>query len=294
MEQSIRVDLNHLQTFYWVARSGSFTEAARLLQLPKSTVSRQVAALEARLDLRLVQRTTRKVILTEIGSAYLEHCARVMAEAEEAERAATAYSAEPRGLLRIGVPVTFARSFLTPLLPGFCRSYPFLRLDLVLGSTTLDPVEARLDVVLRVGPLADSSLTVRHLGSMTQALFAGPGYPSLPQHPSELTRHRVFAISRSARGATWTLRRGPETCEIRVEPEVAVADPVICHSLVQAGLGIAALPVFLTRTDPTLRPVLADWSFPAIDFSAVYPSKRGSAPKLRVFLEYLAAHLQLS
>lgn len=298
MEQSFRADLNHLHSFYWVGKLSSFTAAARVLGLPKSTVSRQIASLEQRLATRLVERTTRRLALTEIGQRFLAHCERVMAEAEEAERAVTAYTAEPRGLLRVGVPVTFARSFLTPLLPGFCREYPAVQLDLVFRGARVDPVESLLDVIIHIGRLDDSSYVVRRIGRMRQDLFASRIYAKkhgLPDTPAALATHAAITISRSPRGSNWPLT-GPrgEKQTIRVEPRVSVADPVIAHNLVEAGVGIAMLPSFLTRGRKTLVRVLPEWSLADVEFLALYPSRQLTAPKLRVFLDYLERHLRIA
>jgi DNA-binding transcriptional LysR family regulator len=296
-QQSNRFDLNQVATFYWVARGGSFTAGAKALAMPKSSVSRQVAALETRLGVRLLNRTTRKLALTEIGRLYFAHCERVMAEAEQAEQTVTAYTAEARGLLRVGVPVTFARSFLAPLLPGFCRMYPEVKLDLVLRGGRLDPMEALLDVAIHVGRLQDSSYTVRRIGSMGQALYASAAYASshpLPATLQDLARHSIVAVGRSPRGSRWVLE-GPGTPkqEVWTDPRMAVADPVIACQMVESGFGIALLPSFLTRDRPSLVPVLPEWKAPDVEFFALYAPRPLVAPKVRVFLDYLQTHLAL-
>jgi DNA-binding transcriptional LysR family regulator len=294
MEQSSRTDFNHMQTFYWVAKTSGFTAAAKVLGLPKSTVSRQIGLLESRLGTRLLERTTRRIALTEIGQLYLVHCERLMADAEEAERAVSAFTAEPRGLLRVGVPVTFARSFLAPILPAFCRKYPQLKLELVLGGGRLDPVESLLDVVIHVGRLEDSSYTVRKLGSMPQHLYASREYLKKlghPQAPAGLANLSVIMINRSPRGTRWKLRRQQETQEVKLDPRLAVADPVIAFQLAEAGLGVAMLPEFLASTSKKLERVLADWSPAPVDFFALYPARQLTSPKVRVFLEELARNL---
>lgn len=296
MEQSSRADLNHLLTFYWVARSESFTAAARALQLPKSSVSRQIVALEQRLGTRLLERTTRRLSLTEIGRTYLVYCERVIAEAEEAERAVTAYTAEPRGLLRVGVPVTFARSFLAPLLPAFCRKYPQIRLDLVLRGGRLDPLQMQLDVVIHVGRLEDSSYVVRKLGSMQQGLFASKEYLQrypTPQSPDDLRQHSMIAVSRTPAGSRLRLRHSQgDEVDLRLEPRLAAGDPVVAYTLAKGGLGIAMLPSFLSNSDTELVPVLPDWHPAPVEFFALYPARQLTSPKLRVFLSELETNLR--
>lgn len=296
MEQSRRVDFNHLQTFYWVAKSGGFSAAAKVLGVPKSTVSRHITSLEGRLGARLLERTTRRNALTELGQLYLAHCERVMADAEEAERAVSAYTGEARGLLRVGVPVTFARAFLVPLLPGFCRKYPELQLELVLGGGRLDPVQAVLDVVIHVGRLEDSSYVVRKLGSTPQYLYASREYLrkfGTPETVAELAGHAVLLTSRSSRGSRWRLQdEEGKWEEVKLEPRLAVADPVILYQLTQEGLGVAMLPEFLAARSKKLERVLPEWRPAAVEFFALYPARRLTAPKLRVFLEELEKELR--
>ena len=296
MEQSNRIDFNHMQTFYWVARSSGFTAAAKVLGLPKSTVSRHIGLLEARLRTRLLERTTRRIALTEIGQLYLAHCERVMADAEEAERAVTAYTAEPRGLLRVGAPVTFARSFLAPILPGFCHKYPELKLELVLGGGRLDPVESLLDVIIHVGRLQDSSYVVRKLGSTPQCLYASREYlrkHGSPGVPADLAGHSLIMISRSPKGVRWKLHQQTSGAvqEVKLDPRLAVADPVIAYQLADAGLGVAMLPEFLASRSKKLERVLPEWSPPDVEFFALYAARQSVAPKLRVFLEELESNL---
>ncbi|MBL8216493.1 MAG: LysR family transcriptional regulator [Bryobacterales bacterium] len=296
MEQSVISDWNHLRAFFWVARSASFTTAARTLGIPKSTLSRQIQALEQSLHTRLLQRTTRRIALTEIGSTFFAHCERVMAEMQDAERAVRAYTAEPGGLLRVGVPVTFARSFLAPLLPAFCHKYPGIRLDLVLRGGRLDPLEMMLDVVIHVGRLADSSYVVRKLGSMPQSLHASKAYLAqhpTPSRPEDLSTHSMVAFSRSPAGSRLRLfaKDGTEKI-VPLDPRLVAGDPVVAHTLVAGGLGIAVLPAFITRHDSRLVPVLPDWQPAPVEFFALYPARSLPAPKLRVFLEELEQMLR--
>lgn len=297
MEQSSRVDLNQMRTFVWIARSGSFTRAAKTLAMPKSTVSQQLRALEAHLGTRLMQRTTRRLALTEAGKLFFSRCERMMGEAEDAERAVTHYRTAPRGLLRIGVPVTFARTFLAPLLPGFCRKYPEVRIELVIPGR-LDPVENLLDVVIRVGRIEDSSYALKKLGQISQGLFASRGYlkgRGAPEGPAQLPAHNLIAIGRQPQGARWKLKqRGGKEIEVRFAPRLAVADPVVAHLLARADMGIAVLPEFLTTGDRKLTRVLSGWSPPAVELFALYPARELTSPKLRVFLEELQAGLASS
>jgi DNA-binding transcriptional LysR family regulator len=297
MEQKARVDLNHLLTYYWVAKSKSFTQAGVALGMPKSTVSQQIRSLEARLGTRLIQRTTRKLVLTEVGRLFFVHCERAVCEAEEAERAATSYAAEPRGLLRVGVPATFARVFLAPVLPKFCRKYPLVKFEFVIPSGYTNPMEDLLDVAIRIGKVEDSSYIVRVLGSLRRALYAAPGYlkgTAVPRQPEELTAHSLIATGRNPGGSRWQLRhREGRVEEVRFDPRLAVPDPVLAHDLTCNGLGIASLPEFVTRKGPPLVRVLEEWEPTPVQISALYPARELAPWKLKVFLEELEKNLRL-
>lgn len=296
MEQLNRMNLNHLSTFYAVARKGSFTAAARDLGFPKSAVSLQVRQLEERLGTRLLQRTTRKVALTDIGEVFLAHCERVMTEAEDAEKAVSEYTAEPRGLLRVGVPMTFARTFLAPVLPILCEKYPHLNVELVIPGGRLDLVENLLDVSIRIGgKLADSSYVLHKLGELPQGLFASRKYLArnpAPKVPADLARHTLISTGRTPTGWQWKLRdqMGKEQ-EVRFEPRVAIPDPVLAHLMTQSGVGIGLLPAFLTKNDDKLVPILKSWKLAPIEVFALHPARKLTPLKVRVFLEELQKNL---
>lgn len=297
MEQSSsRLDLNHLVTFYWVAKSGSFTKAAAVLRKPKSTMSQQIRSLESRLGTRLLQRTTRKLVLTEVGEIFFVHCERALEQTEEAERAARSYAAEPTGLLRVGLPATFARVFLAPVLPAFCRKYPQIKLEFLIPSRRMDPIENLLDLVIRIGRVEDSSYIVRRLGSLRRRLYAAPGYVkrhSVPVQPQDLTEHTLIATGRDPEGAQWKLQHqdGREVV-VRFDPYIAVPDPVLAHDLTCSELGIASLPEFVTREGPRLVPVLEEWRPSPVEVVALYPAREFVPLKMKVFLQELEANLR--
>lgn len=268
-----------------------------MLGMPKSTVSRQIRALEVRLGTRLLERTTRQLALTQIGEIFLAHCERVISEAEDAERVVAAHTATPRGLLRVGVPITFARIFLAPVVAQFCRKYPETRIDLLLRGDRVDPVKMLLDLVIDVGRRDDSSYATRKLGSIPQGLFASRDYLNArlqPQSPADLDAHDIIAMGRSRGSSHWNLTApSGQQKEVRIDPRIAVNDPVIAHRFVTSGLGIALLPDFLTRNDDTLVRILPEWRVPPVEFFAVYPDRRLIPPKLRAFLDELQQNLSL-
>jgi DNA-binding transcriptional LysR family regulator len=297
MEQTAsRLNLNHLLAFYWVAKSRNFTRAAAVLQMPKSTLSQQIRCLEARLGTRLIQRTTRTLVLTEVGQLFFAHCERALSEAEEAERAARSYAAEPTGLLRVGLPATFARVFLAPVLPSFCLKYPRVRFEFVIPGRRMDPLDNLLDVVIRIGRIEDSSYVIRKLGSLRRGLYAAPGYlrkRRVPQQPQDLTEHSLIATERDAGGSHWKLRhRDGREEDVQFDPRIAVPDPVLAHDLTSNEVGIASLPEFVTRHGPPLTQILEPWRPTDVEVFALYPAREFAPLKVKVFLQELEEKLQ--
>jgi len=295
------IDLNELQLFAQVAHEQSFTLAAKHLGLPKSSVSRAITRLEARLGVRLFERTTRRVALTEAGEIYLERCQRVLDEAEQADLVIGALQARPRGRLRVGAPVAFARSILGPILGRFLVLYPELRMQLqLLGAEPL-PSERSLDVVIRPGPLEDSGLLVKPIMRIRIGIYASPLYLEdrrLPDSPAALREESCITARCEASGdpsdsAVWRLRRGSDLKEVRVESRVSVPDPTINHQLALAGVGVALLSQAVVRVDVEqgrLVRLLPDWEPDPVELHAVYPSRLNSSPNVRVFLQFLRDH----
>jgi DNA-binding transcriptional LysR family regulator len=295
----MKVDLNEIQFFARVAEERSFTVAARRLRVPKSTVSRAVRRLEERLGVRLVERTTRRVSLTEVGEVYLNHCRRVMEEADEADRSIGSMLAKPRGLLHVGVPVPFARFILAPSLGEFLTLYPELRVDVQLLNANAFPRDGGLDIVVGAGALADPSLLVRWLMRVRQGIYASPDFLSKhgrPETPAGLKGLPSVTTScdqvggESAGSVTWRLHRDGETTEVKMEARVSVPDPLINHQLTLAGVGIAALSQGLVRADleaGRLVRLLPEWDLDPVEIYAYYPSRLSASPKVRVLLEFL-------
>jgi DNA-binding transcriptional LysR family regulator len=295
------IDLNELQFFAQVSQTQSFTLAAKHLGVPKSSVSRAIIRLEGRLGVRLVERTTRSVALTEAGEIYLDRCQRVLEEAEQADLLIGALQAKPRGRLRVGAPVAFARAILGPILGDFLALYPELRLHLQLLGGEASPRESSLDLVIRAGPLEDSGLLVKPLMRIRLGAFASPRYldhHSLPDSPAALRQHSCITMSCGAFGepadsAIWRLRRGSDLQEVRVESRVSVPDPTINHQLAIAGVGVALLSQAGARPDVEqgrLVRLLPDWEPDPVELHAVYPSRLNSSPKVRAFLQFLREH----
>ncbi|HMH13551.1 MAG TPA: LysR family transcriptional regulator [Edaphobacter sp.] len=291
-------DLNELQFFVRVSQVQSFTLAAKHLGVPKSSVSRAISRLEGRLGVRLVERTTRSVALTEIGELYLEHCRRVLEEAEQADLVISTLVAKPRGTLRVGAPVAFARSILGPVLGEFVAAYPELRVHLQLLGGESSAREKNFDLIIRTGPLEDSSLLVKPLMRIRLGAYASPLYlkhHNLPDSPAALRQQSCITSSCGTFGepgdsAIWRLRRGSEVKEVRIESRVSVPDPTINHQLALAGVGVALLSQVAARADlehGRLVRLLPEWEPDPVELHALYPSRLNSSPKVRAFLQFL-------
>ena len=295
------IDLNELQIFAQVAQEQSFTRAARHLGVPKSSVSRAIRRLESRLGLRLFERTTRSMSVTEAGEIYLDRCRRVMDEAEQADLLVGALQGRPRGRLRVGAPVAFARLVLGPVLGKFLILYPDLRLQIQLLGADPSAGERSLDVVIRPGPLEDSGFLVKPITRIRIGAYASPLYlagRNLPDSPAELRRESCIIAKCGVSGepadsAVWRLRRGSDSQEIRVESRVSVPDPTINHQLALSGVGVALLSQDAAQVDVEqgrLVRVLPDWEPDPVELHAVYPSRLASSPNVRVFLQFLREH----
>lgn len=297
-EQSEMLDLNGMQVFAEVAKESSFTTAARTLGLPKSTVSRCIGDLEHRLGVRLLERTTRNVRLTDAGEIYLERCRRMLDEAEEADLIMNSLRAIPRGRLRIGAPIAFIRFSLGPQLPSFLATFPEINVSLQILGGPGSSRDNNLDIAIRSGDLEDSDLIVKPLKSIRLGLYASPSYMKRqprPQHPSDLKSLNCItttcgALGNAADGTLWRLRRGQDMQDVRVESRVAVPDPFLNYDLALQGLGVAQLSQALAKDHlekKQLTPVLPDWEPETVQLRALYSARLSTSPKLRAFLSFL-------
>lgn len=298
--------LNEIQIFVAIVERGSFISASNHLRIPKTTVSRKIEELEARLGVRLLQRTTRKMSLTEAGQAYFEHCERILAEIDEAERAVGQLAEAPRGNLRVSASFSIGSHFLGRLLPEFLRRYPDVRVNLLLSNSQEDLVEGNFDLAVRAGRLADSSHASRTLAHLRAHMVASVGYAKekgLPTTPEELAAHRTLALSpRDERGGryAWALeevcggRKRPQNIDVPINPVMVCndADPIVQGVLGGEGIGfVPDLYIAEYLRDGRLLQVMPEWLSFAVPISAVYPSRRGLSPKVRVFVDFLAEEL---
>jgi DNA-binding transcriptional LysR family regulator len=293
---TLTVDLGEILVFTRVVQGGSFTAASSSLGMPKSTVSRKLSELEERVGARLLQRTTRKLSLTDVGRIYYEHCVRIVAELEEAQLAVTQLQSTPKGLLRLTAPATF--SPLAPILAEYLRLYPDVQVDLVCTDRNVNLVEEGFDLALRFGYTPDSSVISRKLGVVRRYLFAAPELIhrlGAPKEPAELERLPCLVFAPV--GSTWTLASGSKELDVTVHPRLAINDYDLLRSVACGGIGIALLPEYQCLEDVTsarLRRVLDGWGAPGIPIFALYPSTRHLSPKVVTLLELLRSRLAMS
>lgn len=288
------MDLNELIVFARVVQAGSFIAASKALGIPKSTVSRKVADLEDRLDTRLLQRTTRKLSLTDAGRLFYDHCSRIASEVESAQLAITSLKETPRGLLRVTCGPN--ASYLAPIVRDYLQRYPDVRLELVTTTRAVDLVEERFDVGIRAGRLPDSSLIAKSLGLAGWFLVASPAYlkrRGRPRTPADLTKHAVVHFFGSDR-VTLHLRRGDEDADVEVSPRLVVSELDMLHPAVLGGLGVALLPAYQCVDDlraKRLERVLPGWEPPPTPIHLVYPSTRHVSPTVKSFIEHVQEHM---
>lgn len=292
------IDPGDLLLFARIVETGSFSQAAERTGLPKSTVSRRLSLLEARLGERLLQRTTRRLVLTEFGTSLLEHARKVAEETAAAGALAQHRQGAPNGLLKVSMPADFANEVMGSLLPAFMAKYPAVSLQFDLSPRRVDLVAEGFDLAVRMGALPDdATLAARPVVLSTWSLYASPSYTvlrGLPSHPDELFRHDLLGLSRTASGmAQWTLSRGKVQWEREVPVRMTGNSPELLARLAAAGAGIAsctdryAAPLLAAGT---LVKVLPEWSFPAVTGYAVFPGRRLMPAKTRAFLDMLEAH----
>ena len=285
------MDLNEIAVFTRVVQAGSFTAAARLLGMPKSTVSRKVAELEERLDARLLQRTTRRLSLTDAGRTYFDYGVRIVNEIEAAESAVGSLQDTPRGLLRVTAPLNAA--WLAAIVADFMKRYPEVQLELLCTGRNVDLIEERFDLAIRAGVLADSSLVARSLGSVTWYLVATGGYLKKrrrPRVPDDLRDHDCLLFGAGSTTVQLRLDSGERSVQVAIAAHLLVSDMDVLYAAASAGLGIALLPAFRCIDDlraHRFERVLRDWTAPATPVHAVYPTARHLSAKVKSFVEHL-------
>jgi DNA-binding transcriptional LysR family regulator len=286
-----------MQVFARVVEAGSFAGAAGRLGLSRAAASKQVMQLEEHLGTRLLNRTTRRLGLTEEGAAYYERCLTILGAIEEAEREAAAARGEPRGTLRISAPVSFGTLHLGPAINGFVAQYPKIAVALSLEDRYVDLVEEGFDAALRIGRLADSSLLARRLCSARLVVVASPDYwqrKGRPKVPAELAGHPCLNYTLRADGRGWRFVDGEGREQI-----IVIAGPITTNNgdllrlAAIAGVGVAWLPDFIVGADVKagrLETALDEYRPEEAGIQIVYPQTRHVSPKLRAFVDFLVAY----
>ncbi|WP_185803406.1 LysR family transcriptional regulator [Pontivivens nitratireducens] len=291
--------LAEMEAFIAVVDQGGFTDAARKLNISKSAISKHVSSLEARLGARLLNRTTRRVSPTEIGLAYYDKAGRVLSEAGDADAMVSAMQSEPRGELRLSVPVGFGTTHVSEAVAAFLLQYPDVSIHMTMDDRFVELVAEGFDLAIRIGNMPDSSLRARKLGAATGLLVASPEYLArrgTPQTIDELAAHDLLHYSNLSTGNFWRLvsETGVEK-QVRAGGKLTVNNGESLLRAVEAGLGISSVPTFIIRdsiAQGRTVEILPNVRKPQLGIYAVYPPGRFPQPKLRAFVEFMASHFK--
>ncbi|HEU4577870.1 MAG TPA: LysR family transcriptional regulator [Polyangiaceae bacterium] len=293
-------ELDELTALVAVARERSFTRAARALSTPKSTLSKRIASLEARLHMRLLQRTTRAVTATEAGRVLVERAARILADLEDAGRAVLELDASPRGLVRLTTPALMAERLVAPALMGLLARAPELAIEVVATDRVVDVVGEGFDVALRTGRVADSSLVGRRLRPWDNIVCASPAYVarhSRPQRPEDLRDHACIAFRRDAASPSqWSFTRARRSVTVVVAGRFTANSQELAREAALAGFGIANLNRFVVEYDVrrgALVQLLPEWSVPAGELHILYPGQRLLGSSARAVIDVLTETLSV-
>jgi len=300
MQASARQTLDDFYYFAKVVEHRGYARAARALGIPKSRLSRHVSQLEARLGVRLVNRSSRRFVVTEVGQEVQRHAAAMLAEADAAIEAVEFARAAPRGVVRLACPVALSQTLIAPLLPEFFARYPAVRLLVHASNRRVDVLNEGFDAALRVRtrPSGEDDLVMRSFGESRELLVAAREYldrAGRPGRPDELPAHATLGFAPETETQTWELI-GPEGQTVRIQhtPRLVCHDFVVLRTAVLAGTGIALLPESVVRADldaGRLEPVLHHWNLRLGILHVVFPSRRGLLPAVRALLDFLAEKL---
>ena len=293
-------DLNDLYYFAMVVEHGGFAAAERALGIPKSRLSRRITQLEADMGVRLLQRSTRRFAVTDVGNSVYRHAQSMLEEAQAAQEVVERLSAEPRGVVRVSVPVSLAQQQVPMLLPDFLALHPQVRVQLHVSNRRVDVINEGFDVAIRVRNKLDDdgSLVMRSFGMIQELLVASPKYldgMGRPTDPSQLDGHVTMAMSEDEARQRWDLQgEDGRTVRVDLKPRVAGFDFPMLMALAKQGIGITMLPESLCSEAVRageLEVVLPGWRLPQGICHAVFPSRRGVLPAVRVFIDFLAERL---
>lgn len=291
--------MEHIRTFVRAAETGSFTQVALEHRQSQPTVSRQISTLEDHLGVRLMQRTTRALSLTEEGRAYLIYARNLLDTADQAALAVRPGTGRVTGQLRVSAPLAFTRLHLFPLLQPFLTAHPDLRTDWIVDDRPIDLIEAGVDVAIRIGEVTDQNLIARRIGSTRRRLLVAPKYlkeREAPVTPRDLVSHDCIVYTGLATRNSWSFSRpGKDTETVEVSGRVQVSASEAVRAAVLRGFGIALCPTWLITDEietGALIPLLPDYEPDALPIHAVMPSRRMVTPRVRAFVDHVAASFQ--
>jgi len=286
-----------MQAFARVVETGSFTKAADTLHMSRTSVTQLIQQLEARLRVRLLNRTTRKLNLTADGAAYYERVVRLLADMDDAETSLSSAAAVPRGRLRVDVPSPLARLLLIPALPEFHERYPDIQFDLGVSDRMVDLIDENVDCVVRGGELTDQSLMARRVGDLPLGVFAAPAYlqrVGAPKHPRDLENgeQRIvgYLWARTGKPLAYALHKDGETVQVQGRPVLTVDDGNAYLAAGIAGMGVLWLPRYMAEgavARGELVELFADWSMATMPLFVAFPPNRHVSAKLRVFIDWI-------
>ena len=285
--------LTGMRIFTHVVEANSFSAASDRLGLSRAAVSKHIARLEAHLGGRLLNRTTRRISLTEAGQAYLERCKQILEDVADAECVVSGLSTEPRGSLRLNVPMSFGITQVAPLLPRFSARYPRVDIELSLNDRLIDVVDEGYDLVIRIAELQDSNLIARRLATSRHVICASPGYldrHGRPATPADLATHACLRYSYMQHSREWLFIGTDGEQRVRISGPLLTNNGGAICTAAENGLGIALLPTFIAGhalREGKLERVLAAYDCPQLGIYAVYPSNRHLSAKVRAFIDFL-------
>ncbi len=284
-----------ISAFLAVAEHGGFSAAAAHLGMSRATVGQQVGALEARLGVRLFQRSTRALVLSEAGRAYRAALDGVVPQLRAAEQVAGSFQAEPVGRLRVAAPPDLGPHHLAPVVARFLAAHPSVSVELELSTDPVDVVGQGFDLAVRGALAVEPTLVTRRIGTSPLVACAAPAYLArhgVPERPEDLARHACLHFSRLRWGQSWHFARGEDTVRVPVQPRLLANDGPTLLAAALAGAGVALEPAFVVGPalrDGRLVPLLPGWTLPEVPLHAVYPASRQVARKVRSFVAMLAA-----
>lgn len=286
------MNMNDMLVFAEVVAKGGFTAAGESLNKPKSNISRTVTRLEESLGVTLLQRTTRKHTLTEVGQIYYQHCLRIKEELESAQYSLETLTQTPRGSLRVSASVAVGQNLIAPLMTGFMEAYPEVNVDFRLINRRVDAIDENFDILIRVGELADSNLVASALCCRHLNYYAAPKYlvnkPEL--HLSNLSDFQLLHMNSLNNPPLWLFENQDQTFEFSFKPSFESDDFSVIRQVLIDGFGIGQLPEYMAETyveAGKLIRVLPNWHGPQVALHSLVPSRKGITPKVRAFLDYI-------